>query len=273
MHSMQFGYSFKLSELLLCVDAEEKLTVPKCFLPFLAADPCPDRADIRIAVRFSDKGEAEGTPLRKKMLSGDACIALYASGANMYTLLVPEAFRQGFSQNGNWLNYIPMERLLLPHGRVLLHASLVELGGMAYCFIAPSGGGKSTHAGLWQQRFGARLLNGDKALISAAGTPMAWGSPVAGSSGIHVNDGAPLRAVYVLTKAAEDSAAELSPRSALMALYSAAVKDEKDADFNGRLLDELVKLQKSIPVFSLRCTPKESAAETALHFIEERKSL
>lgn len=273
---MQFGYCFRISELLLCVHAEEKLTVPKAFRPFLSAGEDPENADIRISVRFyggTCPGEEAGTLLRSTAYREGSPIELRETPgkAGSYALLVPEAFRKGFCENGRWLQLIPMEKLLLPHARLLLHGALVEFEGRAYCFIAPSGGGKSTHAALWQKCFRAKLLNGDKALIHAAGTPMAYGSPIAGSSGIFINEGAPLGAVYVLTKAAEDACEMLAPRAAAMALYAAAVKDEKDAAFNGRILDEVVKLQQKAPVISLRCTLGESAAKTALHFIKERK--
>ena len=37
------------------------------------------------------------------------------------------------------------------HGAMLVHGSTIGVDGEAYCFIAPSGTGKSTHTRLWRQ--------------------------------------------------------------------------------------------------------------------------
>lgn len=53
-------------------------------------------------------------------------------------------------------------------------------------------------------------------------------------------------------------------RSALMALYSEAIKAKKDPAFNCRLLDLIEKTLACVPVRSLACLPEKSAVECIL---------
>ena len=161
---------------------------------------------------------------------------------------------------------------MLSFDRFFFHASAVIYQGKAYLFSAPSGGGKSTHADLWQQHFGAKLLNGDKVLIEVRdGQCIAHGSPVAGSSGIYEQDSAPIAAVYLLKKEKENRVIPIPMRSALMALYSEAIKDRKDPAFNTKLLDLIEKMLTCVPVHTLACLPEKSAVECVLQKEEGMK--
>lgn len=161
---------------------------------------------------------------------------------------------------------------MLSFDRFFLHASAVIYKGKAYLFSAPSGGGKSTHAALWQQHFGAKLLNGDKVLIEVRdGQCIAHGSPVAGSSGIYEQGSAPIAAVYLLKKEKENRVIPIPMRSALMALYSEAIKDRKDPVFNMKLLDLIEKMLICVPVRTLACLPEKSAVECVLQKEEGMK--
>lgn len=180
-------------------------------------------------------------------------------------IFIPPSFADTFCENGNWLLYMGIDRLMLPYDRFFLHASAVIYQGKAYLFSARSGGGKSTHAALWQRHFGAKLLNGDKVLIEVRdGQCMAYGSPVAGSSGIYEQEGAPIAAIYLLTKEKYNRITPLSPRNAILSLYSEAIKSWKDMTFNSRLLDLIEKLQRQVPLRTLACLPDKSAVECVL---------
>ena len=161
---------------------------------------------------------------------------------------------------------------MLSFDRFFLHASAVIYQGKAYLFSAPSGGGKSTHAALWQKHFGAKLLNGDKVLIEVREDQcIAHGSPVAGSSGIYEQASAPIAAVYLLKKEKENRVIPIPKRSALMALYSEAIKDRKDPAFNTKLLDLIEKMLICVPVHTLACLPEKSAVESVLQKEEGMK--
>lgn len=184
-------------------------------------------------------------------------------------LFIPEDFTEIFCHHGKWLNYLGLERLILPFGRMILHASAVIYQGKAYLFSAPSGEGKSTQAFLWEKYLGAKLLNGDKVVIEI--TPdgaIAHGSPVAGSSGIYCNDSAPIAAVILLKKSLRNHISPVSERTAFLSLYSEAIKCNWDNNFNMQVLALAEQLQKKTPVYSLECLPEKSAVKCVLEKLE-----
>ena len=100
--------------------------------------------------------------------------------------------------------YREIAERLLDQGVLLFHGSALAVDGQAYLFTARSGTGKSTHARLWRQMLGERvvMINDDKPVlkisesgVSVCGTP--W-------NGKHRLGGPvirPLRALCVLERA------------------------------------------------------------------------
>lgn len=181
---------------------------------------------------------------------------------------IPKDFFDKFCQNGNWLPILAIERLFLPLGRVVLHASAVIWEEAAYLFVAKSGGGKSTQAALWES-CGAEVLNGDKVVIAKEkDTWYAYGSPVAGSSGIYKNKCAPLAAIFMVQKSDENRITPLSKRESFLRLYSNAKKSEWDQEFNCRLLDILEGAAMQIPTLQLECTPDKHAVHCTQRYVK-----
>lgn len=84
---------------------------------------------------------------------------------------------------------------------MLVHGSCLAVDGAAYLFCAPSGTGKSTHACLWRELLGNRvvMVNDDKPLVRVAdGTAMVFGTPWDGKHHLSSNVAVPLRAVCLL---------------------------------------------------------------------------
>lgn len=155
---------------------------------------------------------------------------------------------------------------MLPWGRMILHASAVIYQGKAYVFAAPSGVGKSTHAGLWEKHFGAKVLNGDKVILHIGEKGiMASGGPAAGSSEIYVNETVPVAALFLLKQGPENKLLSLPKRKAILSLYSLAVKSSRDTDFNSKLVDLAASIGEQLDVLSLECIPEKSAVECILN--------
>lgn len=258
------SYDFLISELLLRIRSPRKLTIPDNFLPFLVDSAAHRVPEILLDILF------EPTPVPAQgMLRFDKgkFIAMQESAGRGQPcrLFLPPSFADNFCRNGSWLNCFSLDRMLLPWGRLILHASAVLYQGKAYVFCAPSGTGKSTHAALWQNHFGAKVLNGDKVVLYAAEQGvMASGSPIAGSSGIYCQDTAPVAAVYLLKQGPKNIITPVSRRTAALSLYALAVKSDDDPDFNSKLLDLAVSFEKQLKVFSLECLPEKSAVECIL---------
>lgn len=265
---MQFRYDFAISELLLRVESPRELHIPNDFRVFLLESAPTQIPDMILHFLFQMPSDAdeENSMDRINLGNGEYILRQESSGrGSPCRIFISPGFADIFCSSGSWLNSIRLERMMLPFDRFFLHASGVIYQGKAYLFSAPSGVGKSTHAALWQQHFGAKLLNGDKVLIEVRdGQCIAHGSPVAGSSGIYERDSAPIAAVYLLKQEKENAITPLSPRAALMALYSEAIKEKNDPAFNAKLLDLITRTLSCVPVRSLGCLPEKSAVECVL---------
>ncbi len=277
-------YSFTVSDLRIQVVSPRELNIPENFQAFLCPE-FPDReADISIEVCFENRQLPKGVLKRTEtcyqfedMLqdyflwrSGEYIVRtqmLDKSGS--YRLSIPLDFADAFCENSNWLLYWKMERMLLPFNRLILHASAVIYKGKAYLFSAQSGGGKSTHAALWKEHYGAILLNGDKVILEQGEKGwIAHGSPIAGSSGVYCNESAPVAAIILLEKAPENELTQISGSKALLQLYSEAVKSSWDEQFNRRVLELTDNLRQQHDVYRLRCLPERSAVDCILRKLE-----
>lgn len=286
---MIFRYDFIISELLLRVKSPQELHIPDEFRPFFTEYASEREPDILYELTFEEmqippeedivrispcvfryNGQIHGCCLWK---NGKYIIRCEPIGRDLpCRLRLPEDFLESFCKNGKWLNYFSLERAMLPYDRIFLHSSAILHNGKAYLFSAPSGGGKSTHAALWEKYFGAKVLNGDKTIISVTSDSCrAHGGPVAGSSNIFCTASAPLAAIILLQKAPQNRIAPALGYSALLSLYSETIKSTWDSAFNSRILELLERIQKSTPIFKLECLPDQSAVECVLKYFEERK--
>lgn len=159
----------------------------------------------------------------------------------------------------NLLDASELELLLTKLGIFSLHSSLVRRReGDAILFTAPSGTGKSTQAGLWEQFAGAETLNGDRSMIRRVdGVWTAFGSPFAGTSGIYRNEHAPIRALIVLRQAPENTIRRLSLAEAFRAIYSESVVPRWHQDAHQRVISLVTEIVSEMPVYLLACTPDE----------------
>lgn len=265
--SLPFAYNLSIAGVRLQVLSPLSLQFPDSFLPFLLpasdSDAAPDWT-VEVFFGTADLRAEEGDDWvffpRKE---GDPFIRMIPRDRpTLVRLGVPSDMRDKFRTNANWVMLLVPERLLLPHGRLILHASAVCQDGSAILFTAPSGGGKSTQAALWADSFGSEIINGDKVILAAEEIPpIAYGSPIAGSSGIYRNIQAPIRAIVHLHKSDTNYAEVVDACRAYMILYSQIVKIDQDRLFNEATLCLIEALATHVPVLDFYCTPTAEAAE------------
>ena len=124
------------------------------------------------------------------------------------------------SELHNSFFHLGFESILLHQNRLCLHAACVDtpLGGLL--FSGPSGIGKSTQAGLWQTSRDAKLINGDRPILSKDdGNWLAWGSPYAGSSKCHINEKCSVTAIVILQQSQTCSLQRLNQPEAFRAVW------------------------------------------------------
>lgn len=165
-----------------------------------------------------------------------------------------------FLDSSGILNLLGLENLLLRHGGLLLHASVIQWQGRGILFSAPCGTGKSTQASLWEKYLGSDTLNGDRAGIRCVdGLWRAYGMPFAGTSGIFRNESAPISAIVVLAQGPENVIRSLSPMEAVRKLLPECSCRRWDQSFMDRLLSLLLLLVQQVPIYLLECRPDRDA--------------
>lgn len=281
---MLYEYNLEISDLVIRIGSSRAICFSDCFQAFLAdADPS-GVPDVFVEVHYYEniqikKGERLAENIWQE---GDKYIQRYCLreqeylyrieyiGRKEYCLLeVPESFADSFCNKGNLLLYLSMDRLLLPFRRIILHASAVIDQGKAYVFAAPSGGGKSTHASLWEKYRGAEILNGDKVIIEAGPDGCtAYGSPVAGSSGIYKKKGASVAAIIFLEIGSQNIARTEIKHKGYLKLYSGLIKSMWDEDYNCHLLELAETVIRTTPVVSLVCKADRGAVECVKDHLE-----
>lgn len=168
------------------------------------------------------------------------------------------------------------EILRLPHmvtqaGGLIFHCSFIEHNGRAILFTAPSGTGKSTQAELWRKLRGARIVNGDRAIIRRVdGKIMAEGVPFSGSSTDCENASLPLAAIVYLTQAPRTEISRMRGYRAFSRIWEGIninTWEPGDVEKASGLVQDLAS---GVPVYYLPCTPDESAVTALEQVLESR---
>lgn len=150
---------------------------------------------------------------------------------------------------------------LLKHGGIALHSSAILHGENGVVFSAPSGTGKSTHANLWRENFGATIVNDDMPAIKLVnGAPHIFGTPWSGKTNINQNIFAPLLAIVFLRQSPVNTIKKLSALEALP-LFLNEIRLPAVKELMSLSLDMADKLLKEIPAYLLSCTATADAAK------------
>ena len=226
------------------IDSEEPLLESKYTAPFVCAGT--KTPDFVITVGYS--GEKMQNGFSNANRSGSSVRIEFA-----------ESYRGKISAK-NALEESGIFRMLAEHGGVVLHSSyIITQRGEALLFSAPSGTGKSTQAELWRSYAGAKVINGDRALVKAENGVTANGILFSGTSGISENVTAPLRAIVLLRQSEKNEIRSVSGKEAFMRRLPQC-SYYPDEEENIRLVTGiLADIISAVPVYDFGCVPDESA--------------
>lgn len=170
------------------------------------------------------------------------------------------------------LNTLEVEHHMACHGGFLLHSSFIQVEGKAILFTAPSGTGKSTQAGLWEKYRGARVINGDRTVVTVGeGGVLAHGIPYCGTSGICASAVLPVAAIVYLSQGPESVVQPLTGLRAFRRVWegcSVHVWNREDVEMSTHTVTEAIR---QVPVVHLTCTPDESAVTALEAYLQERR--
>ena len=182
----------------------------------------------------------------------------------------PDMRRQPSLREDWFFSIIAFHRQLLQRNAGILHASYIDAGGYAVLFTGPSNIGKSTQANLWKENAGARIVNGDRALLRCRqGRWHAFGYPCCGTSGICVNRTLPIGAIVVLEQAGENEVLPLSLSQKIRHLVSATeiyAWEQRELDLAFSMAEQIAT---QVPVVKLRCRPDADAVSVLKNYLEE----
>lgn len=152
---------------------------------------------------------------------------------------------------------------LLEIDGMMLHSSAVVLDGYAYLFSGPSRVGKSTHTGLWLERFSnALIINDDKpALRKIEEKWYAYGTPWSGKHPINKNTKAILAGICILERGQGSAISQIPPKEAFIELFAQSTRYQLTKERMDCLLNHISGLIKDIPIYKMHCTPDISSVE------------
>ena len=156
----------------------------------------------------------------------------------------------------------------------LMHAAVISMDGAAYVFCAPSGTGKTTHIGLWQQQFGSRaqVINGDKPVFRFIdGVLYACGTPWNGKERLGCNTQCPVAAVCFLEQGPENQIRPLAPQEVTRRIFHQILLPPFQPTFDRfwKLLDRMLQ---TVPFYLLQCNREPEAALLAYHTMRRSKT-
>ncbi len=194
-------------------------------------------------------------------------------------LMLERSMQSGNFSDG-YLETVCMYRKLalemLRYGVCIMHASVVEVDGEGYAFLAPSGTGKTTQTRLWLEHFGsrARVINGDKPLIrivpgESLPSFIAYGTPWRGKEGMGCNASVPLRALFLVERAQRPACVPAEQGYSIDRIFRQLLLPEREEQMEA-LLNIADQLIETLPVYVLRCNISDESVKVAYEVAQMR---
>ena len=268
---------YRICEKLICIEADSFAGDNPQWKQFEAES---NKADISITCKISEpfpeinggtkSGEfivsADGNSICRELTMGTHHGALTRYSLSdisvSETYFTQESYPVMMDERYMWAS-ISLSQILLAHNAFFIHSSFISANGKAILFSAPCGTGKSTQASLWEKYRGAEIINGDKAGVLVENGVYACGVPICGTSGICKNKTLPLGAIVLLSQAPVNAVRKLTGVEAIQSVLQNVYLDLIAPNEQAAIVDLLIELLKTVPVYSFGCTP-DGKAVTAL---------
>lgn len=267
---------YRFGGVTFAIEADAPIERSRMCAPFRATDGAPEHT---ICLHFDD-----GLPVPPETAQHRGAVWRWRSGAERHLLeqygapgkpprftyavtrgahtevTFATAYRAGASVRAV-LEAAGIFDIFAERGMLVLHSAyIVTRAGEAILFSGPSGVGKSTQAALWERCAGARVVNGDRALVDV-GKKTANGIFYSGTSGISENVTAPIRAIVLLGQGSENRVFVPSPQAAFAGVLSQCAYYEWDACSAEQMTECVARLVSDVPVLRMDCLPDATAVE------------
>lgn len=170
-------------------------------------------------------------------------------------------YKEEFLEN-NAIHILVADKLV-EYNVLMLHGSALSMNGEGIIFTAKSGTGKSTHARLWREVFGAKvqMINDDKPMIRIDEMKV-YGTPWDGKHHLSTNTSVPVKAIVKIERAIENNIEPISIKEA-MDLLMKQTYISRDPAKNVLILDLYAKLIEKVSFYRLECNMEPEAAKVA----------
>ncbi len=148
---------------------------------------------------------------------------------------------------------------------VLMHGSVLCVDGQAYMFSAASGTGKSTHARLWREMLGEKviMINDDKPFVRiSGGRAEVFGTPWDGKHRLSTNTFATLKAICILERSEQNHISRIPPHDIYPMMIQQIYRPIDRAMF-AKTLALIDELMASTEFYRLGCNMDIQAAALA----------
>lgn len=170
----------------------------------------------------------------------------------------PDAYLESLALFRKLCEYILKERQ-----GVIFHSSAVAVDGKAYLFTAPSGTGKSTHARLWREMLGDKMVyvNDDKPIIRCIdGQFYVYGTPWNGKHRLDSNICVPIAAICEIRRGEQNAIERLKPKDMLMVVLNQTLRPEEFSDME-KYLSLIDDMLRKVRLYRLHCNISVQAAQ------------
>lgn len=157
-------------------------------------------------------------------------------------------------------------RSMAEYDAYLFHSAVITYGGKCIAFSGKRGTGKSTHIGLWKEKFGkdVTVINGDKPLLALRdGKLIAYGTPWCGKEGWQSNTAAPLDAVVFLEQAVTNTITPIDKQ-----VFARKIGEQILLPTDWNMTDKYAQLLhhtvENVPAYVLGCNMSLSAVDTVI---------
>ena len=162
--------------------------------------------------------------------------------------------------------------ILAHHSHFQMHSAVVIHDGCGIAFCGLPGAGKSTQAHLWEEHLGAEALNLDQPCIFFKDDEVyISGSPWSGKEDCYKNKQVPLKAIFFVEQAPENSVQKMSVAESFSHLYLNNYLVPFDGEMEKKHQNTVIKLASKVPVYRLKCTVSKEAVEVAHNIVFNNK--
>lgn len=183
----------------------------------------------------------------------------------------PPSFSDGFIESV--CIYRNISKQLPKYNALVLHAAALEYEGRAYCFLAPSGTGKTTHVMLWQECFldKVSIINGDKPIlrIMKDGKIYVCGTPWGGKEELFSNKCVPLKSICFIERANNNSISKIDSHIALTKILPQLFFDITPSH-KSETISLLEPILRNSEFWLLKCDKTTDAAITSFNALTSK---